>query len=194
MWKRCLFKFNLLEYPLLLIYLIEKLVWLQFAFAEANITLEEATVVLKLVPRSDIDHVGALSLSGPLTGTHSLVSYYVQFFRGCNFLDISLALLSLRNLQFLKFNIYFPCAFFLYSSELQSSLLSGSTTAWDLLIHEKNRRKIGTGSTEVDKILGGGVLSKELTEICKVLFSACILSILLKLMCTSVSRQCECIR
>ncbi|XP_024375721.1 DNA repair protein RAD51 homolog 3 [Physcomitrium patens] len=78
---------------------------------EANITLEEATVVLKLVPRSDIDHVGALSLSGPLTG---------------------------------------------------------STTAWDLLIHEKNRRKIGTGSTEVDKILGGGVLSKELTEICGV--------------------------
>jgi RecA/RadA recombinase len=36
---------------------------------------------------------------------------------------------------------------------------------------EKGRRRIGTGSEEVDKILGGGILSKELTEICKTLAS-----------------------
>lgn len=47
--------------------------------------------------------------------------------------------------------------------------IPGSTTAWDLLMKEKGRRRIGTGSVEVDKILGGGILSKELTEICKTL-------------------------
>ena len=36
---------------------------------------------------------------------------------------------------------------------------------------EKRRNRIGTGSVEVDKILGGGILSKELTEICKALVS-----------------------
>jgi RecA/RadA recombinase len=34
---------------------------------------------------------------------------------------------------------------------------------------EKGRRRIGTGSEEVDKILGWGILSKELTEIYKTL-------------------------
>jgi predicted ATP-dependent serine protease len=37
---------------------------------------------------------------------------------------------------------------------------------------EKGRRRIGTGSEEVDKILGGGILSKELFEICQTLASA----------------------
>ncbi|KAG0573909.1 hypothetical protein KC19_VG220600 [Ceratodon purpureus] len=45
--------------------------------------------------------------------------------------------------------------------------VAGSTTAWDLLM-KNERGRIETGSVEVDKILGGGILSKELTEICGV--------------------------
>lgn len=45
--------------------------------------------------------------------------------------------------------------------------LPGAKSAWELLASEKSRRKITTLCSEMDKILGGGVAPKELTEICE---------------------------
>ncbi|KAL3677410.1 hypothetical protein R1sor_027358 [Riccia sorocarpa] len=44
----------------------------------------------------------------------------------------------------------------------------GGQSAWDLLRNEKARRRIVTSCQELDSILGGGVCTKEMTEICGV--------------------------
>jgi len=56
-----------------------------------------------------------------------------------------------------------------HPDESHSSHLDGSTTSWELLKYEKERRKIVTYCSELDKILGGGICSKEVTEICEFL-------------------------
>lgn len=50
-----------------------------------------------------------------------------------------------------------------------NAVWTGSTTSWELLKYEKERRKIVTYCSELDKILGGGICSKEVTEICEFL-------------------------
>ncbi|XP_024530646.1 DNA repair protein RAD51 homolog 3-like isoform X1 [Selaginella moellendorffii] len=44
--------------------------------------------------------------------------------------------------------------------------IAGAKTAWDLMSFDRSRSRIGTGCSGLDRVFGGGVASKELTEIC----------------------------
>lgn len=54
-----------------------------------------------------------------------------------------------------------------YGRDLDTSL-AGAKSAWELLADEKTRKKISTLCPEFDRIIGGGIVAKEVTEICGV--------------------------
>lgn len=68
-------------------------------------------------------------------------------------------------------------------SELVRVVLTGGQNAWDLFRHEKAKRRIITSCHDLDNILGGGICTKEVTEICKFL---CLFSLYGVLYCCNL--------
>ena len=44
--------------------------------------------------------------------------------------------------------------------------MAGAQSAWELLEVDKSKRRISTMSSQLDRLLGGGLAAQELTEIC----------------------------
>lgn len=66
----------------------------------------------------------------------------------------------------LEFGSLEECCFFFFIPILYSiTSYAGAQTAWDMLHEEDLSRRITTSCADLDKILGGGIACKEVTEI-----------------------------
>lgn len=104
------------------------------------------------------EHVAAYLLSlSPLVSSLSLSTTFVSFPQ----MKIPVNIVFLWNLDHLKSVVSFFFIPILYSI----TSYAGAQTAWDMLHEEDLSRRITTSCADLDKILGGGIACKEVTEI-----------------------------
>lgn len=94
----------------------------------------------------------------PQASSLSLSAIFVSFLQMMNPVNI----VFVWNLDHLKSVVSFSFSFsILYSI----TSYAGAQTAWDMLHEEDLSRRITTSCADLDKILGGGIACKEVTEI-----------------------------